>query len=340
MALRMIEIFVPTEKEQQLRELVEEFKSVDVWSDRLSESRTLVRMLVPTEDTERVMDILHKRFSYRDDFRIVLLPVAACLPHPDDSGEIDLGELEEKKKLPPESRPFRISREELYSSIVEMAKLTRIYIVLVFLSAIVAAIGLMKSNVAVVVGAMVIAPLLGPNVALSFGTTLGDMKLIRRALKSLAVGVAGAMVVAVIIGVAFFKMEPGNVEITTRTLPSMWDIVLALAAGSAGALSLTAAAPAALIGVMVAVALLPPLVTVGMLAGAGEWSLAQGALLVFLVNLICVNLAGVLTFLLQGIRPLTWWEADKAKKATKTAILLWSILLAALAVLILLSRQS
>jgi uncharacterized hydrophobic protein (TIGR00341 family) len=341
MALRMIEIFVPTEKEQQLRKLVKEFKSVDVWSDRLSESRTLVRMLVPTEDTERVMDILHKRFSYRDDFRIVLLPVAACLPRPDDTGEVDLSELEAKKsEVPPESRPFRISREELYSSIVEMAKLTRIYIVLVILSAIVAAVGLMRSNVAVIVGAMVIAPLLGPNVALSFGTTLGDMKMIRRALRSLVVGVAGAIVVAVIIGVAFFEMEPGNVEIESRTGASMWDIVLALAAGSAGALSLTAAAPAALIGVMVAVALLPPLVTVGMLAGAGRWYLAQGALLVFLVNLICVNLAGVLTFLLQGIRPLTWWEADKAKKATKTAILLWSILLAALAVLILLSQRS
>jgi uncharacterized hydrophobic protein (TIGR00341 family) len=341
MALRMVEIFIPTEKEKQLRELLEEHQPIDIWSDRISESRTLVRMLVPSEDTEAVLDILEARFSYLEEFRIVLLPVAACIPRPGaKAGEKEKEAETAEEEKPPEKKLLRISREELYANIDEFSKLTRIYAVMVILSTIVAAIGIMRSNVAIIVGAMVIAPLLGPNVALSFATTLGDIKLARRALKSNLVGILFALAVAVLVGLFFFKMDRANLEVMTRTHATLSDIALALAAGSAGALSLTVAAPAALIGVMVAVALLPPLVVFGMLIGAGEYRLALGAMLLLLVNLICINLAGVLTFLLQGVRPRTWWEADRAKKSTRIAIALWVILLAALAVLILLSQRS
>ena len=89
---------------------------------------------------------------------------------------------------------------------------------------------------------------------------------------------------------------------------------------------------------MVAVALLPPLVTLGMLAGSGFWKEALGALLLLLTNLICINLAGVVTFLLQGVRPRTWWEAKQAKKATRNAILIWATLLILLGVVIILAR--
>jgi uncharacterized membrane protein len=67
--------------------------------------------------------------------------------------------------------------------------------------------------------------------------------------------------------------------------------------------------------------------------------MALGAMLLLLTNLICVNLAGVVTFLARGIRPLTWWEANRAKKATRQAIAIWTILLTILAVVILLSQR-
>ena len=88
---------------------------------------------------------------------------------------------------------------------------------------------------------------------------------------------------------------------------------------------------------MVAVALLPPLVSLGLLLGAGQWSLALGSLLLFLTNLICINLSGVVTFIFQGIRPLSWRESTKAKKATRLALFLWLMLLMILVVIILLS---
>ena len=137
-----------------------------------------------------------------------------------------------------------------------------------------------------------------------------------------------------------FPVNPATPEITSRTVTGIGDIILALAAGSAGALSFTTGIPTTLIGVMVAVAMLPPLVTCGMLVGAGFWNDALNALLLVLTNIICINLAGVVTFVLQGIKPLTWWEADKAKKATKIAIMSWTFLLLMLLIIIFISQKT
>jgi uncharacterized membrane protein len=89
---------------------------------------------------------------------------------------------------------------------------------------------------------------------------------------------------------------------------------------------------------MVAVALLPPLVVSGMAMGAADWQVAGGALLLTLVNVICVNLAGVVTFLALCIRPASWYEAARAAKETRVAIVFWIGILAVLAVLIYFSR--
>jgi uncharacterized hydrophobic protein (TIGR00341 family) len=202
----------------------------------------------------------------------------------------------------------------------------------------VAAVGLYYNSVAIIIGAMVIAPLLGPNVALSLATTLGDLSLLRRALLTALVGIATTMVLSVIIGV-LVQVNPESPEVASRNAVALGDIVVALASGCAGALAFTTGVSATLIGVMVAVALLPPLVTFGLLLGGGHTASAMGALSLFLMNLVCVNLAGVSTFLVKGIRPATWWEKDRAGKATRVAILLWVLLLAALVGMILLLRK-
>ena len=146
------------------------------------------------------------------------------------------------------------------------------------------------------------------------------------------------MAFSVIIGV-LLHVDPALPEMASRTRVVLGDIAVALASGCAGALAFTTGVSAALIGVMVAVALLPPLVAFGLLLGGGHPALAMGALSLFLVNLICVNLAGVTTFLVQGIHPATWWEKDRAVKATRIAIGLWVVLLAALVGMVLLLRK-
>ena len=90
---------------------------------------------------------------------------------------------------------------------------------------------------------------------------------------------------------------------------------------------------------MVAVAILPPFAVFGLLLASGEFSAAGGALLLVATNVICVNLSGVVTFWLQGLKPRSWWDAEKARRSTKIALILWGALLALLIVLVILSNQ-
>ena len=226
-----------------------------------------------------------------------------------------------------------MSREELHDDLEKGAMTSKIYISMIILSSIVAAIGVINNNVAVIIGAMVIAPMLTPNVSLSLATALGDLSLAKSALKTIFLGIFITIVLSFALGL-LLPVDPSLQEISSRTNVGLMDIVLALASGAAGALSFTSAAPAVLIGVAVAVALMPPLVVFGLLLGAGYYSLALGALFLFLANLISVNLAGVVTFLAQGIEPRTWWEAKKAKEATVLAIVGWVLLLAILIIII------
>jgi len=337
MSLRLIEIVLPDEHRKDLEDSLKEHETLDIWQESIEAGRIHFEILVPTGHSERVLDFLEKRFSHVEGFRIILLPVQASIPRPDledKKGIKDEEPAEEEKK--PVSKIIRLSREELYSGIEKMVRSSWVYVVMILFSAIVASIGLLRNNVVFIIGAMVIAPALGPNLALSFATTLSDAHLIRKAFKAIVIGVLTAVVPAYIIGIVF-EIDTSIPELIYRTEVSLGDVIVALIAGSAAAISFTSELISALIGVMVAVALLPPLVTMGMLAGAGRWELALGALLLFLVNLICVNLAGVLTFFIQGIRPLTWWEAKKAKKAAQKAILIWTLLLAALVLMLVIS---
>lgn len=228
-------------------------------------------------------------------------------------------------------------REELYDDLGEASKLTRVYVVMVALSTLVAAVGLIRGDIAIIIGAMVIAPLLGPNVALSLASTLGDPHLARRPLKAMGVGVATAAVLSVLLGVSL-RIDPSAPQLAARTQAGLGDIALALAAGAAGSLAFTSGVSAVVVGVMVAVALLPPLVVAGLLAGAGHGALAAGALILFLTNVTCINLAAVATFLLRKVRPRTWWEAERAKRATWIAAATWIAMLAILVVLMWLGR--
>ncbi len=335
MALRLIELVLPTKSEEALNELLEPQPTLGFWKDRVSDDLTLSRILVPVEESERVLDLLEHRFSRVEGFKVILLQVQASLPRPESLDVPPPGIPKEAllKKKPAQ----RVSREELYADVTDTARLTPVYSFMVILSSIVAAIGLLQGNLAVVIGAMIIAPLLGPNVALALATTLGDSQLARKAMKTALVGIGLALVFSVLLGMVY-PVDPTAVEIAARTRVGLADVALALASGSAGVLSFTAGLSTTLVGVMVAVALLPPLVTIGLLLGAGFISLAGEATMLLLVNLICVNLAGVCTFLAQGIQPLSWWELGRARRAARVAIIAWTLLLVILVVLILFNK--
>jgi uncharacterized hydrophobic protein (TIGR00341 family) len=337
MALRLVEMVLPEQFVTEARELLHEQKVVDAWYDHLSESHTLIMILVSAEKSEPLIDLLDNRFSQIEGFRLIILPVSASLPRLEEE-EAAKPPAQKGTKEEEAQKAARLSREELYTQITDTSKATPAYFALVILSTVVAAIGLINNNVAVVIGAMVIAPLLGPNMALALGTTLGDSALIKNSLKTNISGLLTAVVLALILG-WLLEVDPHNPQIAARTQIGYMDLVLGLAAGIAGTLAFTAGAPAALIGVMVAVALMPPLVTVGLMIGSGHHLLALGALWLLLTNIICVNLAAVATFWLQGVRPTTWWEAALARRATIISVASSLLLLAALTLIILVSQR-
>jgi uncharacterized hydrophobic protein (TIGR00341 family) len=331
--LRLIEAVLPGDVDAEVDSLFEEHPVIDCWRDDLEGDLVRVGLLVDAGAAEPVMDDLEARFGDRDGFRVVLLPVQASLPRPEDDDAEGQGAGPDAED--DEEAPDRIGREELYAELSDAGELTPFFMVMSVLSAVVCAFGLLMDDIAVVIGAMVIAPLLGPLVALSLATTLADADLAREGLIAGAAGLGVTFLLALGMGWAV-PVDAATPAVANRSTVEMGHVGLALAAGAAGTLAYTTGTAAAVIGVMVAVALVPPLVAGGLLLGDGHVTRAGGALLLTLVNLICVNLAGVVSFLAQGVRPNRWWEAERAKKATAAAVVIWSVMLAALVAVIML----
>ncbi len=339
MALRMIEMVLPQEEGEELRALLKDRKMLEHRQLRLEDGEVLVRLLVDAEQSEAVLDLLEQRHAGEDGARVVILPVEATLPRAEPMPtEAHDGSGSNEAPAPEATKPQRIGREELYEDIKDAAQCSQVYLVMAALATVVACVGLEYDSVVVIIGAMVVAPLLGPNMAMALGTSLGDLPLVKRAFLTGLAGIATAAVLSVVFG-ALVHVDPALKEVASRTSVGLSDVTVALASGCAGALAFTTGVSATLIGVMVAVALMPPLVACGLLMGGGHPALALGSLSLFLMNLICINFAGVATFMLQGVRPVTWFEKGRATRATRVAIGMWAVLLAALIGTILLLRK-
>ncbi len=332
MALRLMRVAVPAENAGDLEELLEdeEVERVGLWRD--GEGRTLAELLIAAEAAEQLTDRLEERFGGGEGFRVVIQATEAVLPRPDE--EEDEGDGEGDEDRPRD----RISREELYADVTEGLRVSPTFLAMAGLSAVVAAVGLLRDDVAVIIGAMVIAPLLRPNVGLALAATLADTKLAWRAVLTNAAGSGLALALSVGTGL-LVEVDPTVPAIASRSFIDHQGLILALAAGAAGTLAFTRGLGGAVIGVMVAVALLPPLVSAGLLLGAGHLRPAIGAFLLTGGNLVSINLAGVVTFLLQGVRPRSWWQAERAKKAGLLAAGIWLVLLLALAGLLALGGE-
>lgn len=328
MALRLIKI-LPPRGFNDLTSLINEDDILDSWIDKSEGDKTVINLLADVELTEKILGDLETKFTGQEDYRIVLLPISATLPSRKDEESEDKTADEEKD----DERVHRISREELYEEIKKVVDFSWVYLVLIALSCVVAANGLIRDNAAMVIGAMVIAPILGPNVGLALATTLGDKALLKRSLKSILYGFLLGLGLSFLMGL-LIDINPEVSQISSRTVVSYADIALGLAAGVAGCLSFTRGISAAVIGVMVAVALLPPMVTTGLLLGSGMYGMAYGAGLLTVTYIICINLAGVLTFLLQGIKPHSFTEQREGEELSRWAIYIWVSLLILLSVII------
>ena len=319
--MKLIEVIADEGSVQTVAAIAEKYKARDFRAGLKNKDDSQPMRLVVTDDkVQEVLDALQGVLGAQSYAKLLVYPIDISLPKQTE-------EQQEKEAKATQAR------ESLYKEVQKNSRLDVNYIVLVMLSTIVAAIGLIENNVAVVIGAMVIAPLLGPNLAFGLGTALGDLSLMKNSLKTLSAGVLLAVSISVIMGIVWpFPLT--SPELISRTDAGLDSIALAFASGAAAALSLSTGLPSVLVGVMVAVALLPPAATFGLMLGHARPDLAAGAALLLAVNVVSVNLACKLVFLIKGVRPRTWWEKEKASKAMRRYIFVWVVTLALLGLVI------
>jgi uncharacterized hydrophobic protein (TIGR00271 family) len=191
---------------------------------------------------------------------------------------------------------------------VEGPKATRLltnFFVLLLLATVIATYGVLSDSTATVIGAMIVAPLMGPIMATAAAVVMGNSRRALRSLALVAAGVASVIVLSIVLtwivpDVAISFTENG--EIASRISPGLYALLTALGAGAAGAFIMGRQEIAdSMGGVAIAISLVPPLCVVGIALSQGEWEPAGGAMLLFLTNFLAILLAGGLVFMLSGL---------------------------------------
>ena len=208
------------------------------------------------------------------------------------------------------------------SQLFNESRLDMPYLILIISSCMIATFGLLSNSAAVIIGAMLVAPLMLPIRGLAFGALVGDGFLFKTGTISVAVGTVLAVILSCLIGWLTGITNYGS-EILARTQPNLLDLGIAVAAGAIGGYGkVQSKVSDTFAGTAIAVALMPPLCVVGLGLSQGNWVLSQGASLLFLTNLLGIALACMVVFLSAGYAPLR-----QAGKPLLGAIILTSILL-------------
>ncbi len=172
--------------------------------------------------------------------------------------------------------------------------------VLIF-AILIASVGLNVNSTAVIIGAMLISPLMGPLLAIGYGAGISDYRLIRNAARSLLIFVALSLLTSSV----YFWLSPlsqAQSELMARTTPTLWDVLIAFFGGCAGIVAQTRRGPSTILpGAAIATALMPPLCTAGYGIAAGNWHFVGGALYLFLINAFFITLATYLFVTLLGL---------------------------------------
>ncbi|SDC24143.1 MULTISPECIES: TIGR00341 family protein [unclassified Candidatus Frackibacter] len=266
-------------------------------------------------NTDVVLDNLSEHFNFEedDDRSMVIFTPDTIIPR-------------DKDKI--EESSFKANRESLVTYAQNNSTINDHFIFLAIMAAIIASMGLILDNTPVIVGSMIIAPVFGPIVAIAMGIVLGDFKLMGKGIMS----ETAVLLIAVIIGLLMGAITP-NIAITNalrvRMFPTVADILVALAAGGAGAYSLISGVRAQIVGVVIAAALIPVMCTVGIGISLLNLSMVGGALLLLGGNYLALILAIIGVFYFKGLKPQIWYKfkAEKLIKKSLTLIIAAVIIL-------------
>ena len=236
----------------------------------------------------------------------------------------------------------RISREELQARAEDLAPATSTYAILLVVSTIIATAGLLLDSAATIIGAMVVAPLMGPALAASVGVVIDDDELSTRGVVLQVGGLVAAVLTAAAVGwlLRGTVLLPPGFDITTvpqireRITPNVLALFLALGSGVAGVVSLTRNVGSVLVGVAIAVALIPPAATAGLGLAWGHPTVVVTAGTLVLVNLLSINLTALILLWVSGYRPQQTSRIERVYGRLRSRVVVLVVAIAVLSVVL------
>jgi uncharacterized hydrophobic protein (TIGR00271 family) len=226
------------------------------------------------------------------------------------------------------------AREKLYDKILfdgpdQPRRITRFFTLMTFAS-IIAAMGVLTDSTAIVIGAMLIAPLMTPLMAIAISLVMGWPNRLAMAVLIATAGILLAIGIGVLLGLVVpVAISPStNSQIVSRSTPTPVDLITALTAGAAGAYGLSRPdVTDSLPGVAIAISLVPPLSVVGISYSQAEWAAGNGALLLFMTNMVAILMMGGITFVMTGVTPLSVvYEGQRRVRTALTSVLLLALI--------------
>ncbi|HAC64966.1 MAG TPA: TIGR00341 family protein [Cyanothece sp. UBA12306] len=204
-----------------------------------------------------------------------------------------------KKRIPQVSRDNLV---KLQQELLEESQLQTNFVILTLSSCIIASLGLLMNSTAVIIGAMLIAPLMLPLRGLALGALDTDGQLLRTSLLTLGIGTLVSILVSGLVGGLFgVPATSFGTEILSRTQPNLADLMVAFVAGGiSGFAKVSSRISDALAGTAISVALMPPLCVVGISLSQQDWQLSSGSFLLYLTNFLGITLSCLLVFTWGG----------------------------------------
>lgn len=298
--MRLVQISVPDDRVEgivgALRDRDLDYTEIPTKGD---EDHTLVNFVVPADAVEHVLDDLHENGLDPDSYTVSIKAEFAIFE--------GIDEVQERWA----NTPNQIAPRTLRSKAKDLRLNTRSYLWMMLLSTVIATAGLLLNSPAVVVGAMVLAPLVSPMLTASVGAVRDDRKMVVSSLYLQVVGLGTAVIGAILLAalIRYLGVVPGTLSIRTiqvigsRVSPSILAIAVGLASGAAAAFGLATKGEVSIVGVMIAAALVPSAATAGIGVAWGQYVVAVGALLLLALNVVLINVSGFLMLWYLGYRP-------------------------------------
>jgi uncharacterized hydrophobic protein (TIGR00271 family) len=194
-----------------------------------------------------------------------------------------------------------VDQQAVVDKLREESALSARYVFMTAMSAGIAVLGLLLSSPAVVIGAMLLSPLMGPILGAGFALAIGDAHWLRSCAKVLGIGTIIAILFCTLI-VFFSPLQTVTQEIASRTRPNLFDLAVALFSALAGSYAMIRGREGTIVGVAIATALMPPLAVVGYGLATGNWTVFGGSLMLFITNLMTIALTAAVMARFYGFR--------------------------------------